>query len=716
LLASFDAADGNDAEFARVERREVGFRSQPDAPGRFGGGVAVTGSNECVMYSGLDNYAPGRGTVEFWAQSRGEASIWNDAQEHWLLALYPERAGCAARYGMTPFFVTLCKTAQNALELRVVKASVPSYAAAPSLRAATGWSLAVPVDSLAAHEWHHLLVSWDLAGAGRAWLLVNGQGVTAELGLPPDQLAANPGGLIAFGGLWGLPGDGVESSNCNLDDLRVQTCTVATRLCGSPASSDIQLDEARLLTEEDLARAMLDQLLKLQFHGGWGAGYHWPTYTPSGWSLVGRGVDMWFAHSAEAAQALLRGWMVWGDDRYLDGAIEAADMFCRTQLENGSWAYHYTYSRGEFQRWGDHAYIAQAMQSNQIRFLCLMSRRLGYERYQQAIRRAGDWMISIQFPGGAWGWEAYPLGQTGPYGHPALNDAVTPQAMHDLFVIACATGEDKYLQPILRGADWIIQSQAAAPTYGWADQYNEKNEFIWMRSFEPPAISMQAISAATWGLCLAYDLSADPKYLAPLRNVLRWMESVPEDQHGWLWYDPVTNGPVVAYYNEMLPVTHPKAIAEMIPRLDAHYGTKYPWQADRIREELRRRDQGPVYSDWRGVRLRSDFAQAPTLADFAVAYQTDEAAEARTQIAAWADGRPLAGGLLGGSPSSGRTFEIGNAIRYCERLLTDIENARVALGDLAPEAIPRYQRGGASNWVYLDPARDYLATPRGASW
>jgi len=715
LLASFDDADNSDAEFARAERREVGVGNQPDAPGRFGGGVAVTGAEGCVMYPGLDNYDPRRGTAEFWAQSRGDVPIWTDGKEHWLLVLYPERAGASARYGMTPYFVTLRKTATNALELRLVNTSAPSYAAAPSLRSGRGWSLSVPADTLAGEGWRHLLVSWDLQGAGRAWLLVDGQGVTAELGLPNNHLAPNPGGLIAFGGLWGLPGDGVETSNCNLDDLRVQACTVAARLDGAAPPSDPGLDEARLMGEEDLARATLDQLLKLQFHGGWGAGYHWPTYTPSGWSLVGRGVDMWFAHSAEAAQALLRGWMIWGDDRYLDGAIEAADMFCRTQMENGAWAYHYTYSRGEFERWGDHAYIAQAMQSNQIRFLCLMSKRLGYDRYLQAIRQAGDWMASIQFASGAWGWEAYPLGQTGPYGHPALNDAVTPQAMHDLFVIWCATGDDRYLQPILRGADWIIEAQADAPTYGWADQYNEKNEFIWMRNFEPPAVSMQAISSAAWGLCLAYDLTGDPKYLEPLRKVLQWMDAVPEDQRGWLWYDPATNVPVVAYYNEMLPVTHPKAIAEIIPRLDAHYGTKFPWQADRLREELRRREKGPIYIDWRGVRLRSDFAPAPTLAEFASAFRSDGAKEARAQIAAWVEGKPMAGGILGGSASYGRTFEIGNAIRYCEQLLSNIENARVAVGDAPLESIPRYYRSGSNNWVYMDPQRDYLATPLAAT-
>ena len=161
LLASFDAPDASDADYARAERREVGVGSQPDAPGRFGGGVAVTGSAGCVMYPGLDNYDPRRGTVEFWAQSRGDAPIWSDGKEHWLLVLYPERAGAAPRYGMVPTFITLCKTADNALELKVAPTSAPSYAAATTLRAAQGSALTLPVDQLAAPDWHHILCAWD---------------------------------------------------------------------------------------------------------------------------------------------------------------------------------------------------------------------------------------------------------------------------------------------------------------------------------------------------------------------------------------------------------------------------------------------------------------------------------------------------------------------------------------------------------------------------
>ncbi|MBI2298506.1 MAG: hypothetical protein HYU66_06055 [Armatimonadetes bacterium] len=710
LLADFDATDSNDAGYARVERREVGVGNQPDAPGRFGNGVAVEGTAGTVMYPGLDNYNPRTGNVEFWAQSRAAEPIWNDGKEHWLLVLYPERAGTSARYGTAPYFVALRKTTGNQLDFRLVNQSMPPYAAAVSLREGKGWSVRLPTERLAPAEWHHLLLSWDLRGQGRMWLMVDGEGARTRFKLPATAPAPNPGGFVLLGGLWGLPGDGVETSDCNLDDLRIQDTTVEARLEGAAAAHGAAVDEARLMLEEDLARAMLDRLIALQFHGGWGAGYHWPTYTPTGWSFIGRGVDMWFSHSAFAGQALLRGWMLWGDDRYLDAAIEAADMFCRTQMPNGSWAYHYTYSRGQFEPWGESAYIAQAMQSNQIRFLSLMSRLLGYERYGQAIRKSGDWMASIQFPSGAWGWEAYPFTQQGPYGHPALNDSVTPQAMSDLFVIWCATADRKYLDPVLRGAQWIIDCQAGAPTFGWADQYDTENHFIWMRNFEPPAVSMQAINAATSGLCLAYDLTGDAKYLAPLNRVLAWLDAVPADQRGWLWYDPEKSVPVVAYYNEMLPVTDPKAIREMIPRLDAHYGTKFPWQADRIRRELKLRERGPVYPDARGWRARADFGDAPALSNAVAAFGADYAKAAREQLAAWAAGKPL-GGIRGGGPEYGHTFEIGNAVSYCETLLSDLEMARVALGDLPPDRVPRYARGGASDWVYMEPQRDFYATP-----
>ena len=711
LLAHFDASDHNDADYARTLGSDVGTGASPEAPGRFGGGVSVHGSDGAVRFPGLDNYDPTTGTAEFWVRSAAEQTVWTDDRLHWLFVLYPEHAGASDRYGQSPIFIALCKTPLNTLALRVVNTHAAPYNAAARLAdPAQGWSLSIPTDHLDPDAWHHLLLSWDLRGSGRGWLMVDGQGVTGDIGLPAWSREPNRGIFVVLGGFWGLPGDDVRTSDCALDDLRIQDCTVERRLEEAEPVREQDIDAQRLLTEMDLARATLDKLISLQSRGGWAASYNWPTYTPGGWSLVGRGVDMWFVNSAWAGNALMRGWMIWGDDRYLEAAIEAADMFCRTQMANGTWAYHYTFGRGELLPWQRSAYIAQSMQSNQIRFLCLMYKRLGYKRYEKAIKNAGDWMTSSQFPSGAWGWEGYPADKEGPHGHPALNDSVTPQAMWDLFIIHLATGDDRYLRPVSKGAQWIVDAQAGPPTHGWADQYDADNNFVWMRNFEPPAVSMQAISAATWGLCLAYDITGDETYLGPLRKVLTWMDTVPEDQRGWLWYDPTTSVPVVAYHNEMLPVTHKKAVEEIIPRLSAHYGVKFAWQADRIRRELAARKDGPVYPDWRGSRSCSAFAQAPAVEEFASVFRADHAAMARERLAGWLAGEP-APGLIESSSHYGRTFNIQNAIGYCEQLLSDIECARVALADLPADAIPRYARGGSRNWVYMAPTRHYFAGP-----
>ena len=51
------------------------------------------------------------------------------------------------------------------------------------------------------------------------------------------------------------------------------------------------------------------------------------------------------------------------------------------------------------------------------------------------------------------------------------------------------------------------------------------------------------------------------------------------------------------------------------------------------------------------------------------------------------------------------------------RSVTEAEQAaRVALGDIEPTAVPRYQhREGNDTWVYMDPQRNFRSTPLAAS-
>jgi hypothetical protein len=723
LLSRFDSAVDSDADYARAHTAEVGLNSDPAAAGRFGEGVAVTGANGYVMYAGLDNISPLRGTGEFWARSRAEAPIWKDGKTHWLFVAYPERAGFSAAEGMAPYHLGVYKSADNHLVFHVLQRGVARYELGVRLGGTDGWAVRVPVEALGGDEWHHVLFSYDLQPPGRLWLLIDGKGVTAPLELRPDAPRPNPGYQLIFGGLSGLPGDDVRNADCDLDDLRLQAVTVAGRVgrdAGMRGRGDAEtrgrVDEKTLLEREDVVRAAIEKLLSLQRHGGWHDFYQWPTYEPAEWGWFGRGINLWFTTNGDMGNLLLRAWRVWGDDRYRDAAHDLARMLGETQFPIGGWNYHYAYTRGRYLPSSDRAYIAQQMQSNPIRFLTFSAGLTGDKGAHETVRKAAEFHLQAQGPGGWWGWEAYPMNsRKGPYGHPALNDAVTPQAMEDLFVMYWLLRDPRCVEAIHRGAAWILAAQLGPPTYGWADQYDEQNNLIWMRDFEPPAVSMQAVGAVIPVLTMMYDITGSDRYLEPLRKCLAWLDRVPEKDRGWLWYDPKTQGPVVAYYKEMLPVDHPKAIQEIIPRLADHYGVKYPWPADRIRAALAERRNGPLYPAFEGWKPRKEFAgDRPTPARLAVGFRFTRPEGHIRSLQDWLAGKP-AEELVSSSRDFGKQFRPMPAIRLAAALLDDIERARVALGDLPADHLPRYNPGVWGAWVYAFPTQDLYDLPRPAA-
>ena len=136
-----------------------------------------------------------------------------------------------------------------------------------------------------------------------------------------------------------------------------------------------------------------------------------------------------------------------------------------------------------------------------------------------------------------------------------------------------------------------------------------------MRNFEPPAVSMQAIARSFQ--CVP-DVRPDGR--GPLPRAARasacrgWRRSLSRTGAG---YGTIlkTQQPVVAYYNEMLPVDHPKAVQEIIPRLGDHYGVRSSWQADAIRNALDAQQNGPLYPSPSGWTPRREFAAAQAAAE-----------------------------------------------------------------------------------------------------
>ncbi len=102
------------------------------------------------------------------------------------------------------------------------------------------------------------------------------------------------------------------------------------------------------------------------------------------------------------------------------------------------------------------------------------------------------------------------------------------------------------------------------------------------------------------------------------------------------------------------------------------------------------------------------FDEAPTSQSFAHSFNADRVQQPRERLAAWLAGK-ASPGVVGSSDHYGRSFNIQTTISYCEQLLSDIENAQVALGDRPAASIPRYAREGNNNWSYMEPGRNYFA-------
>jgi hypothetical protein len=131
-------------------------------------------------------------------------------------------------------------------------------------------------------------------------------------------------------------------------------------------------------------------------------------------------------------------------------------------------------------------------------------------------------------------------------GYSTLNDGTTLWGMKAMLMGWHLTQEQKYLDALRKAGQWLINAQLPGKARGWAEQYRDDGKPAWAREFEPPAACMSAIGEAADALFLIYDLTGDEQYLAPLRKCAEWGLNMPAEHKGYLYYDPETGEPVTA--------------------------------------------------------------------------------------------------------------------------------------------------------------------------
>jgi len=179
--------------------------------------------------------------------------------------------------------------------------------------------------------------------------------------------------------------------------------------------------------------------------------------------------------------------------------------------------------------------------------------------YHVPLTNALDFVLRAQFPNGAWP-QRFPLrydhvknGHADYTSFYTLNDGVAVNNIDLLFEAWERLGDEVYRNAALRGIEFLLAAQLAAPQAGWADQYNQDMKPAWGRSYEPPAVcSIQTIHTIQ-SLFRFYKITGDRRLIESVGRALDWLDDsfITDDPNAGYthayYYEPGTNRPLYTH-------------------------------------------------------------------------------------------------------------------------------------------------------------------------
>ena len=542
-----------------------------------------------IGFDGLANVPLEAGTVSMYVKS-GDANIFADGRAHGFVALTRTIEGMVAQEDLWPeqgLALSLRKTEGNTLDLIAhVGGDEWNWDAEEVVVASADASQLNP------SAWHHVAFSWDFA-TRKVWLVIDEQvtegAIPEAVKRPHEYLAA------LFGNTHEYRSEDQQPLNGMMDEIAILSVpwpeAQAVMATDAPLAAERPTDptwtaEATLFPDdpdlarcEQVARQHLQMMLDTQRHGAWCLNVKWPSNLQ--WTAKFRMPEprnmVWLSkdsNSAFGAAQMLFAYEATGDERYLASALATGEMYLETQNEQfGLWHHGYYYDNGEYiPDAGHHALIQDHCQTGPIFLLCYLHRVTGEQKYLDAANRGADFLILAQNPNGSWPHHWLLETQTGVTARGVehggeINDYGTSAPVGTLLNMYKYTGDERYREAALRGADWLIASFIDnGKIAGWAGQYDADNKPAAARHFEPVAVTQYGARWAASGLYAAYRETRDEKYLAPMKRLLEWFEANKIDVDGkdaWWWdYDVETGRPIQMYRNEVYFMDDPARVRE----------------------------------------------------------------------------------------------------------------------------------------------------------
>jgi hypothetical protein len=171
----------------------------------------------------------------------------------------------------------------------------------------------------------------------------------------------------------------------------------------------------------------------------------------------------------------------------------------------------------------------------------------GKPEYLAAARKVGGLLVEAQNPNGSWSGLYDVARKKGRIAdNPTVwhggefDDGGVGRPFFGLLLLYHATGDEKYLKPLVRAADWILTAEIVGPrARGWAGFYDADNKPVQARVHEFPKIMTRVFPVSVGPLLTAaYHLTGNRKYIDGMRPALKWYQEH-RTADGWAaFYDP----------------------------------------------------------------------------------------------------------------------------------------------------------------------------------
>ena len=167
------------------------------------------------------------------------------------------------------------------------------------------------------------------------------------------------------------------------------------------------------------------------------------------------------------------------------------------------------------------------------------------EWLMSAIDQALNSLINAQAESGGWPQTFPPRPGSDYSSHLTFNDGAIPSAIRTLLGAFRRYGNDRYLDAARRGGEFILATQGPVGQAGWAQQYGADLKPAAARAFEPVGFSSRETGDVMHILLDLFKSTGDERYLKAVRDARSWLEQSTIRPNVWArLYEIGTNRPI----------------------------------------------------------------------------------------------------------------------------------------------------------------------------